>query len=123
MTQRGAALKKLADAAGPLYKSLDEAQKHRFIVLARLGGARTRVCTGSAAGCIAARAASGAARWVPTAARGRSRPPRREAGTAAAAFSPTRQGRRILKPPGARRLFLCEVDEGLARLDTPSRLC
>ena len=37
MTQRGAALKKLADAAGPLYKSLDEAQKHRFIVLARLG--------------------------------------------------------------------------------------
>jgi zinc resistance-associated protein len=37
LTQRGAALKKLADAAGPLYKSLDEAQKHRFIVLARLG--------------------------------------------------------------------------------------
>jgi zinc resistance-associated protein len=37
MTQRGAALKKLADAAGPLYKSLDEAQQHRFIVLARLG--------------------------------------------------------------------------------------
>ena len=36
LTQRGAALKKLADAAGPLYKSLDEAQKHRFIVLARL---------------------------------------------------------------------------------------
>ena len=36
MTQRGAALKKLADAAGPLYKSLDEAQKHRFMVLARL---------------------------------------------------------------------------------------
>jgi zinc resistance-associated protein len=38
MEQRGAALKKLADAAGPLYKSLDEAQKHRFVVLARLGG-------------------------------------------------------------------------------------
>jgi zinc resistance-associated protein len=38
MTQRGAALKKLADAAGPLYKSLDEAQQHRFVVLARLGG-------------------------------------------------------------------------------------
>jgi zinc resistance-associated protein len=38
MTQRGAALKKLADAAGPLYKSLDESQKHRFVVLARLGG-------------------------------------------------------------------------------------
>ena len=38
LSQRGAALKKLADAAGPLYKSLDEAQKHRFTVLARLGG-------------------------------------------------------------------------------------
>jgi zinc resistance-associated protein len=37
ITQRGAALKKLADAAGPLYKSLDEAQQHRFIMLARLG--------------------------------------------------------------------------------------
>ena len=37
MTQRGAALKKLADAAGPLYKSLDEGQQHRFVVLARLG--------------------------------------------------------------------------------------
>ena len=40
MTQRGEALKKLADAAGPLYKSLDEGQKHRFMVLARLGGER-----------------------------------------------------------------------------------
>ncbi len=29
-------LKKLADAEGPLYKSLDDAQKHRFEVLARL---------------------------------------------------------------------------------------
>jgi hypothetical protein len=38
MTQRAAALKKLANAASPLYKSLDDAQKHRFIVLARLGG-------------------------------------------------------------------------------------
>jgi hypothetical protein len=37
MTERGTALKKLADAAGPLYKSLDDAQKHRFVVLARLG--------------------------------------------------------------------------------------
>ena len=36
MTQRGAALKKLAEAAGPLYKSLDEGQKHRFVMLARL---------------------------------------------------------------------------------------
>jgi zinc resistance-associated protein len=38
MGQRAAALKKLADAAGPLYKSLDESQKHRFVMLARLGG-------------------------------------------------------------------------------------
>jgi len=36
MQSRGAALKKLADAAGPLYKSLDDGQKHRFMVLARL---------------------------------------------------------------------------------------
>jgi hypothetical protein len=38
LTQRGAALKKLADAAGPLYRSLDEGQQHRFVMLARLGG-------------------------------------------------------------------------------------
>ena len=38
MTQSGAALKKLADAAGPLYKSLDEGQKHRFTLLARMEG-------------------------------------------------------------------------------------
>ncbi len=38
--QRGAALKKLATAAGPLYQSLDDAQKHRFDVLARLGAER-----------------------------------------------------------------------------------
>jgi chromosome condensin MukBEF ATPase and DNA-binding subunit MukB len=38
MGQRAAALKKLADASGPLYKSLDESQKHRFMMLARLGG-------------------------------------------------------------------------------------
>jgi hypothetical protein len=36
MESRGAALKKVADAAAPLYQSLDEAQKHRFMVLARL---------------------------------------------------------------------------------------
>src|SRR5262245_59158084 len=36
MGQRAATLKKLADAAGPLYKSLDESQKHRFAMLARL---------------------------------------------------------------------------------------
>ena len=38
MESRGAALKKLADAASPLYQSLDEGQKKRFTVLARLGG-------------------------------------------------------------------------------------
>lgn len=37
---RGAALKKLAQAAEPLYKSLDDGQKHRFIVLAHLEGRR-----------------------------------------------------------------------------------
>ena len=35
LAQRGTALKKVADAAGPLYKSLDDAQKHRFMILAR----------------------------------------------------------------------------------------
>jgi hypothetical protein len=38
MTQQGAALKKLADAAGPLYTSLDDGQKKRLMVLAKLGG-------------------------------------------------------------------------------------
>ena len=38
MTERGAALKKLADAAGPLYNSLDDGQKHRFMALAQLAG-------------------------------------------------------------------------------------
>lgn len=38
MMQAGAALKKLADAAGPLYKSLDDGQKQRLVVLAKLGG-------------------------------------------------------------------------------------
>jgi hypothetical protein len=38
--KRGAALKNLADAASPLYQSLDDAQKHRFTRLARLGGQR-----------------------------------------------------------------------------------
>jgi hypothetical protein len=36
MTQQGAALKGVADAAKPLYQSLDDAQKHRFKVLAQL---------------------------------------------------------------------------------------
>jgi hypothetical protein len=40
MTQRGASLKKVADAAAPLYQSLDDGQKRRFKVLARLDGPR-----------------------------------------------------------------------------------
>lgn len=38
MTQTGTALKKLADAASPLDKSLDEGQKRRLMILARLEG-------------------------------------------------------------------------------------
>ena len=38
MTARAAGLKKIADAAEPLYKSLDEGQKHRFALLLRMGG-------------------------------------------------------------------------------------
>ena len=38
MSERGASLKKLADASAPLYKTLDDGQKHRFVLLARLGG-------------------------------------------------------------------------------------
>lgn len=37
MSQLGAALKQVADAAAPLYQSLDDAQKRRFSVLAQLG--------------------------------------------------------------------------------------
>lgn len=40
METRGATLKKLADAAAPLYDSLNDGQKRRFMVLARLGGPR-----------------------------------------------------------------------------------
>jgi hypothetical protein len=36
MATRGAALKRLADAGAPLYQSLDDAQKHRFAVLAHM---------------------------------------------------------------------------------------
>ena len=36
-TRRGAALKQIADAAAPLYQSLDDAQKARFQLLARFG--------------------------------------------------------------------------------------
>ena len=38
LTDTGAALKKLADATDPLYKSLDENQKRRFAILNRLSG-------------------------------------------------------------------------------------
>ena len=37
MDTRAAGLKKLADAAEPLYKSLDGGQKHRFAMLLRMG--------------------------------------------------------------------------------------
>ena len=37
MTARAASLKKLADAAEPLYKSLDDGQKRRFAMLLRGG--------------------------------------------------------------------------------------
>lgn len=40
MTTGAADLKKIADAADPLYKSLDDAQKRRFSVLMRPGGGR-----------------------------------------------------------------------------------
>jgi hypothetical protein len=36
MSEIGAALKKLADATDPLYKSLDDNQKHRFAMLNRI---------------------------------------------------------------------------------------
>jgi zinc resistance-associated protein len=38
MSEAGAALKRLADATDPLYKSLDENQKRRFAILNRLTG-------------------------------------------------------------------------------------
>jgi zinc resistance-associated protein len=40
LTKRGAALKQYADAAAPLYSSLDDAQKQRFDVLSRIGRPR-----------------------------------------------------------------------------------
>jgi hypothetical protein len=40
MADTGAALKKLADATDPLYKSLDDNQKRRFAILGRMGGGR-----------------------------------------------------------------------------------
>jgi len=40
MSETGAALKKLAEATDPLYKSLDDGQKRRFAVLSRLDGSQ-----------------------------------------------------------------------------------
>lgn len=40
MTERGASLKQVADAAAPLYQSLDDSQKRRFQMLAHLDGPR-----------------------------------------------------------------------------------
>ena len=40
MMETGAAMKKLAEATEPLYKSLDDSQKRRFAMLSRLGGPR-----------------------------------------------------------------------------------
>jgi hypothetical protein len=37
MNSRATALKQLADAAAPLYQTLDEGQKHRFAMLLRMG--------------------------------------------------------------------------------------
>src|SRR5712675_2251170 len=40
MTTRGTAMKRVADAAAPLYQSLDDGQKRRFALLARFMGPR-----------------------------------------------------------------------------------
>jgi zinc resistance-associated protein len=42
LTRSGAALKRYADAAAPLYQSLDDSQKQRFEVLSRVGTPRFR---------------------------------------------------------------------------------
>jgi hypothetical protein len=42
LSETGAALKNFADAMGPLYSSLDEAQRRRFAVLSRMGRAGMR---------------------------------------------------------------------------------
>jgi hypothetical protein len=40
LSENGAALKMLADAMDPLYRSLDDAQKRRFAILSRMGPPR-----------------------------------------------------------------------------------
>ena len=60
LSDTGAALKKLAEATDPLYKSLDENQKRRFQVLNRLAGPGARGRGGSIAGNISVNASAGA---------------------------------------------------------------
>lgn len=43
LSTRGAALKRLADTAAPLYGSLDDAQKHRFVMLSHMMGPMHRM--------------------------------------------------------------------------------
>lgn len=50
LTRRAAALKRLADAAAPLYQSLDENQKRRFFALARPVGPEGRLGYGHGPG-------------------------------------------------------------------------
>ena len=80
MTQRGAALKKLADAAGPLYKSLDdgaEAPLHRAGAARRAPFARRARRHARRHGWMhRGPGGSSAARWDPMAARGRNKPRR-----------------------------------------------
>ena len=64
LTDTGVALKKLADATDPLYKSLDENQKRRFGVLNRLTGARSRGDARARRRRLASRG-SAAYRWRP----------------------------------------------------------
>jgi zinc resistance-associated protein len=71
MTDTGAALKKLADATEPLYKSLDENQKRRFGVLNRLTG-------GPPDGMMRGREDGGRRHWGPQ--RTESGPPMRHPG-------------------------------------------
>lgn len=40
LAETGVILQRLADAIDPLYRSLDEAQRHRFAMLSRIGGLR-----------------------------------------------------------------------------------
>jgi len=50
LTKRGAALKQYADAAAPLYSSLDDGQKVRFEILSRIGRPRFALFGGDRGG-------------------------------------------------------------------------